>query len=83
MDRSAIPHDKAPLFDAFDRLVNSVTPHVDLFTGESLKSTQTFPMRVLSYLLNLKPIRQTAIISVVHWYFLSGDHRPNVPRLSD
>jgi len=83
MDRSAIPDDKAPIFDAFDRLVNSVTPHVDIFTGESLKSTQTFPMQGLSYFLNLKPIRQTAIISVVDWYLLSRDHRPNVPRLSD
>lgn len=54
MDRSAIPDDKAPLFDAFDRLVNSVTPYVDLFTGtgESLKSTQTFLMQGLSNFLN-------------------------------
>ncbi|KAI0277278.1 hypothetical protein BGY98DRAFT_980571 [Russula aff. rugulosa BPL654] len=44
LDRSAIPADKAPLFDAFNRLANSVTPYVSLFSDTTLNSKQRFMM---------------------------------------
>ncbi|KAH9998843.1 hypothetical protein BJV74DRAFT_189022 [Russula compacta] len=47
LDRSVIPADKAPLFDAFDKLTNSVTPYVSLFTDESLRN------RLISFLSSI------------------------------
>ena len=65
MDRSLIPDEQAPLFDAFDKLANSVTPYVPLFTNKSLSSRQHFLMRMLSNLLNFDPQRQASLILVV------------------
>ncbi|KAI9509821.1 hypothetical protein F5148DRAFT_694899 [Russula earlei] len=47
LDRSVIPAEKAPLFDAFDKLVNSVTLHVSLFNNKPLRD------RLLSFLSSI------------------------------
>ena len=69
LDRSAIPPDKASLFDAFDKLANSVTPYISLFADESLKSKRC--LLILEYVqyAHLEFIRQTGFVSVVHWRF--------------
>lgn len=36
LDRSAIPADKAPLFEAFNKLASSVTPYISLFADATL-----------------------------------------------
>ena len=84
MDRSLIPAEQAPLFDAFDKLSNSVTPYVPLFTDKSLSSRQHFLMQVLSNLLNLDPQRQTSLI-LVHsrHYPIAGDEGVGLTRYFD
>ena len=43
LDKSAIPADKAPLFEAFDKLASSVIPYLSLF-DVTLNSKQPFLM---------------------------------------
>jgi hypothetical protein len=73
MNRSAIPDDKAPLFDALEKLVNSVIPYVHLFVDQSLSSKQRFLMQGTFVFLNLRPIRQTTFTSIINWHLaISG-----------
>lgn len=72
LDRSAIPADKAPLFDAFYKLANSVTPYIPLFADTTLNSKQPFVMLDSVWFSYLDPIRQACFISILNWHFAAG-----------
>ncbi|KAI0255054.1 hypothetical protein BJV78DRAFT_1279662 [Lactifluus subvellereus] len=58
IDRSVIPDGRVPLFDAFVKLANSVTPYIHLFTDESLNN------RLRSFLSSIGVALPSAAINV-------------------
>ncbi|KAH9953886.1 hypothetical protein BC827DRAFT_1245787 [Russula dissimulans] len=63
LDRSVVPPEKATLFSAFDKLVNSVRPHVPRFTDPTLRNRL---VSLLSSIGVLLPPGTTDATSQVH-----------------